>query len=101
MSYDCSGLGVAIAVRHLVCVVVGAPGTTWHGAAAAGEYGTIDAAPSNAVATELEKYAANLLYLVMRTLPQERAIPHPALNLQSIIWQVDSSQFRTAALKRE
>src|SRR5262249_23658088 len=51
-------------VTHLVCVLSGAPGPT-QPAAAAGEDGTSDAAPSNAVATVPEKYETSFLYLVM------------------------------------
>src|SRR5215470_17701468 len=67
--------GIVMAVTHLVCALSGAPGPT-HPAAAAGEDGTSVAAPSNAVATVPEKYASNLPYLVMRSLPLEEPFPH-------------------------
>jgi len=80
------------AVRHFVCVVVGAPGPV-HGAAVAGEDDTNDAAPSNAVATEPAKYARNLPYLVMINPPQtslfqlgpDHTIDHFTGNFHSIL----------------
>jgi hypothetical protein len=55
-----SGLpGIVIAVTHLVCALSGAPGPTQ--AANAAEDGISDAAPSNAVATVLEKCVTNFL----------------------------------------
>ena len=65
MSNERSGLpAIVTAVRHFVCVVVGAPGPV-QGAAVAGEDDTRDAAPSNAVATEPAKYARNLTYYTL------------------------------------
>src|SRR5262245_18585730 len=50
MSYDCSGLpGIWTAVRHLVCVVVGAPGPV-HWASAAPDVAS-DTAPNSIEAT--------------------------------------------------
>src|SRR5262245_37297231 len=50
MSYDCSGLpGIWTAVRHLVCVVVGAPGPV-HWASAAPNVAS-DTAPNSIEAT--------------------------------------------------
>src|ERR1700752_203592 len=73
--------GIWIAVRHLVCVVVGAPGPV-HGAAAAG---VSDATPSNAVATVPEKYETNFLYLVMSEPSHEKSRFHsPAFSMWSL-----------------
>src|SRR5262245_38911800 len=83
MSYDCSGLpGIWTAVRHLVCVVVGAPGPV-HWACAAPDVAS-DTAPNSIEATtsmpsrfgrrpisassesreEPEEYVVNILYLL-------------------------------------
>jgi hypothetical protein len=74
MSKLVSGLpGIVMAFTHLVCALSGAPGPTQ--AANAAEDGMSDAAPSNAVATVLEKYATNLPCLVMSP-SHEKSRPH-------------------------
>src|SRR5260370_13043558 len=67
MSYDCSGLpGNAMAVTHLVCAVVGAPGP-WHTAAA----GVLTAMlPKRTSGRALDRYVSDLKSLIIRLLPR-------------------------------
>src|SRR5215831_10719269 len=89
MSNDRSGLPVMVtAVRHLVCVVVGAPGPV-HGAATAPVVPS-DTAPMTAGATVPRKYARSLAFLVITS---SHGYPKPAPVLKYHIPRFDFTMF--------